>query len=43
MNEVSEDLKKSQTFWLANIVVEAEAGQDNSYCMPPKLENAIPL
>ena len=36
-----EGLKKSNTFWLANAVLEAEAGQ--LHAMPCKLGNALPL
>ena len=38
---VSEGLTKSSTCWLANTLVETEAGQDTGRCIPTKLGNAL--
>ena len=42
INPVSECLKKSNTFWLARVLIEAEAGQDSGNCMWPKLGKGLP-
>ena len=40
INRAPENLKKSNTFWLASSLVEAESGKYVGSCMPPKLGNA---
>ena len=40
INRAPENLKKSNTFWLASSLVEAESGKYAGSCMPPKLGNA---
>ena len=43
MNQVSEGLKKPNTFRLASALVEAETFQDSGSCMPPKPGNGLLL
>ena len=41
INQVSESLKNSKTFWLASALVEAGAGKGSGSCMSPRLRNAV--
>ena len=43
MNYVFEGLTKFNSFWLASVLVQTEAGQDTSSWMPSHLNQQIPF